>query len=360
MNNKIYFTPGPSELYPSIPKHIQSAIEDKIGAISHRSKQFQEIYKNTTDGLRHLLNIPQNYKVFFLGSATEVWERVIQNCVEKTSYHCVNGSFSKRFYEFSGELGKKAIKNEVPFGESFFAENLSIPEETELICLTHNETSSGATMPVEEIHKIRSKNAKALICVDAVSSLPFPSFDYEKIDTVFFSVQKCFGLPAGLGVWLINDRCIAKAKELESKGLSLGTYHTVSSLLSKAEANQTPETPNVWTIYLLGKVIEDMNEKGISNIRKETEDKAAMLYDFINSSNYLSNAVKEPLHRSKTTIVANSTITASDINKKLEAFDMAIGSGYGSYKDKQIRIANFPTHSPEQVKNLISKLKELN
>ena len=51
-----------------------------------------------------------------------------------------------------------------------------------------------------------------LLAVDAVSSLPYPDFDYTKLDSVFFSVQKGFGLPSGLGVWMANDKCLAKAE----------------------------------------------------------------------------------------------------------------------------------------------------
>ncbi|WMJ73070.1 aminotransferase class V-fold PLP-dependent enzyme [Cytophagaceae bacterium ABcell3] len=359
MNNKLYFTPGPSELYPTVPGHVQTALTEKIGVISHRSKQFQDIFKNTTDGLRQLLSLPDNFHIFFLGSATEVWERMIQNCVEKNTFHCVNGSFSKRFYEFSGELQKNAVKAEVPFGEGFFAKNLTIPQETELICLTHNETSSGASMPVEEINKVSALNKDALICVDAVSSLPYPAFDYSKIDSAFFSVQKCFGLPAGLGVWILNDRCVEKAEALVNRGIATGTYHSISSLLSKAKSNQTPETPNVFNIFLLGKVLEDMNKKGIQAIRKETEEKADAIYDFIEQSEVFSNGVKEPLHRSKTTIVANTNIPSPNINEHLAPAGMAVGTGYGSYKEKQIRIANFPTHTPEQVEKLLKKLGEI-
>src|SRR5690606_11054035 len=130
------------------------------------------------------------------------------------------------------------------------------------------------------------------------SSLPYPAYDYSKIDSTFFSVQKCFGLPAGLGVWIVNEKCIEKANSMLAKGLSIGTYHTLPSLLSKGKVNQTPETPNVFSIYLLGKVLEDMNRKGVDTIRKETESKAAMIYEYLKASSVFSPAVKEQDHRS--------------------------------------------------------------
>jgi phosphoserine aminotransferase len=359
MNKKLYFTVGPSELYPTVPQHVQTALEEKIGVITHRGKQFEQIYKNASDGLRTLLSIPADYHIFFLSSATEIWERIIQNCSEKTSFHCVNGSFSKRFYETANELGRKTYLEKADFGKGFYPDKINIPADAEIICLTNNETSSGVSMPVSDINKFREKNKEALIFVDAVSALPYPAFDYSKIDSTFFSVQKCFGLPAGLGVWIVNKRCMDKAEALLKKGGSIGTYHTLPSLYSKGKDNQTPETPNVWSIYLLSKVVEDFNKKGIDVIRKETEMKAQLLYDYIGQSQNFSFAVEDQNLRSITTIVANTKISSAEINKKLEPFDMAIGSGYSSYKDTQVRIANFPAISIKQMETLVMKMKEL-
>ena len=75
----------------------------------------------------------------------------------------------------------------------------------------------------------------------------------------------------GLGVWIMNEKAYNKSVELKEKGILQGTYHTVDSLESQAKNNQTPETPNVWNIYLLGKIIEDMNRKNIKeNAGKRT------------------------------------------------------------------------------------------
>ena len=358
MNNKIYFTPGPSELYPTVRQHMMTALDEKIGVISHRSKKFEEVYKTASDNLRTLLALPENYQILFLASATEIWERIIQNCVEKKSFHCVNGSFSKRFYEFAAELGREAYKEEASFGKGFYPADINVPADAEIVCLTHNETSSGVSMPVEDINTFRDKNQNALIFVDVVSSLPYPKFDWSKIDSVFFSVQKCFGLPAGLGVWILNERVIEKSKTLLAKGKSIGTYHTIPSMLEKARVNQTPETPNAMNIFLLGKVTSDMLTIGADSIRKQTEEKAALINNYIATSKVFSFGVEDSRLRSMTTIVANTSMLPADVNKVLEPFNMAVGAGYGSKKDTQIRIANFPAHSLEHVQTLVKVLQE--
>lgn len=360
MNNKIYFTPGPSELYPSVPQHMQTAMQEKIGSISHRSQQFKDIYAHAEKGLRELLSLPDHFHILFLSSANEIWERSIQNCVENESFHLVNGSFSKRFYEISKELGRNANKYDAAFGEGFPVENIEFPVSAELIAVVQNETSSGVRTPVSEINKIRAKvGPEPLLFVDSVSSMPNPEFNYNLIDSVYFSVQKCFGLPAGLGVWLINDQCIVKAETLAAKGVSIGSYHTIPALLSKAKTFQNPETPNVLNLYLLGQVVAEMNQKGIDTIRQETEIKAKIIYAYLGNSQNFEIAVQEPAHRSVTTIIANTKLSSADVIKELAPFNMVVGSGYSDYKEKQIRIANFPTHSISQVQALVNKLQEL-
>jgi phosphoserine aminotransferase len=357
MSKLTYLTPGPSELYFTVPDHIQTALKTGVCSISHRSKAFEGHYQHAVEQLRLLLNLPEGYHVVFTGSATEVWERAIENGAGSATYHLVNGSFSKRFYEFSTMLGRKAYSHEVPEGQGFSLEGIDIPEEVELVCTTYNETSTGVSMPLEDIYALKARYPEKLMIVDAVSAIPFPDVAYQKIDSLFFSVQKGMGMPAGLGVWLFNEKFVEKVQQLQARGLSLGTYHSIPALLEKAVKNQTPETPNVLGIYLLGKVCEDMNRRGIQAIRQETLYKAAVTYQAFEAHPYLTPFVQDPRMRSKTVMVANVLEKeASALIQYLQQHGLAIGSGYGKLKASQVRVANFPTHSKEVFHQLVDLL----
>lgn len=346
MKQKTIFTPGPSQLYYTVEDHMHKAFREGIPSLSHRSKEFEEIFTRTTTGLRNLLGIPGNFHIVFTGSATEIWERIIQNLVVHQSMHYVNGAFSKRFYEAALQLGKKAEAISVHDGEGFSSGQPD--SDNELIALTHNETSTGVSLPMDFVNEFRKTSPQALIAVDAVSSIPYPDFDFNKIDSLFFSVQKGFGLPAGLGVWIVNDRCITKAEQLKSEGVSIGSYHSLPTLIDHAKKNQTPETPNVLGIYLLGKVVEDLLRRGIKSIRKETEYKAATLYQALEHNSFVKPFVSTPEYRSPTVIVAASTIYTKQLADYLIAHGIEPGEGYGATKSSQLRFANFPTHSKEQ------------
>lgn len=353
----IYFTPGPAAIFPNLAQYMQEAFELQIPSIAHRSDTFRKMYQECYQGLKKLMNLPDNTAVVFTSSATEVWERVIWSCVENHSLHLVNGAFSKKFYETAKQLQKKPTLHQVEAGKGFDVSQIKIEKNIELLALTHNETSTGVCMPVADIHELADQNKDCITAVDIVSSAPYPALDFNKVDTAFFSVQKSFGLPAGLGVWIVNEKCVRKSENLEKKGLLTGSYHRLTQFWKFFEKFETPCTPNVLSIYLLNKVVQDMLKIGIENIRTQTEQKAKKLYDLLENHQNLEPFVKNKAHQSPTVIVANvkNGDSATLINQ-LKQKNMIIGSGYGEFKTSQVRIANFIANEEVYIDALIREL----
>ena len=346
----VNFTPGPSQIFYTVEDHIRTAFREGIPSISHRSKTFEHAFQHTTKGLRDLFQIPDGWHIFFVSSATEIWERSIQNMVAGHSHHFVNGAFSSKFHEFSGLLGRVNGKTEAAEGEGFL-QALEFPG-AELIAVTQNETSTGVRTGNDFIAGIRAKNPEALIIVDGVSSLPHLQPDFKNIDSVFFSVQKGFGMPAGLGVWMVNDRCLEVSGKMASKGHFTGTYHTLQALAANAKKYQTPSTPNILGIWLLGKVCEDFLRRGIDTIRKETVYKSVLLYQTLDKHKLTQPFVTNPVHRSETVVVANTGSETERLTRYLMEHGLQPGDGYGSKKSSQLRFANFPAHSREVYEKL--------
>lgn len=358
-NKQHFFTVGPAELYPEIEVYIAEFLEKQLGSISHRSTQFKQIYEFTDFQLRKLLKIPAQHAIMFTGSASEIWEKIIQNLVIHESFHLVNGSFSEKFYKYALALQKSSKALEKGLGQGFVYNEIEVPEYAELICATQNETSTGIQMREADIHKLKRSNSKSLMAVDMVSSAPIPDLDFDVIDTAFFSVQKNFGLPAGLGVWIANEACLEKSKKIKADGHSLGAHHDLPTLWKNAKEYQNPATPNVMGIFLLGKVAENMNHIGIDVIRKSTEDKAKKLYRYFENKTGYSVAAENDSLRSKTAIVINTPINSSEIIKTIAKANMIIGAGYGPNKDSQIRISNFVANSDTQIDALIKEFEKL-
>ena len=119
MTNKIYFTPGPTQLYYTVEDHLRSALREDIGSISHRSKAFEKVFSETRNNLTELLQLPDGYEIYFTSSANEIWERIIQNMVENKSHHFVNGSFSEKFFKFTEQYNRKSSIEKVEPGCHF-------------------------------------------------------------------------------------------------------------------------------------------------------------------------------------------------------------------------------------------------
>lgn len=350
----IEFSPGPSQLYPKVPDILQDALDEGVMSMSHRSAWFADLYASTVGGLRELLDIPEDYHVWFMGSATEAMERIIQNTVSVSSHHFVNGAFSDKFAKIARDLGTSPTCAEVAWGQGHDLRAASVPASAELIAVTQNETSTGVAILAEDIAAIHDRYPEKLMAVDVVSAVPYMDLDYSKADCVFFSVQKGFGLPAGLGVMIASPRALARAEELKLSK-SIGSYHSFVELAKNEAKSNTPETPNVLAIYLLNRVVGDMLARGQQAMRDRLKDNAKKLYAAIEAHPRLSPAVAEPKFRSNTVIVADVEGGSAPLIEAVKKQGFSIGAGYKDKKTTQIRIANFPAHT-EYVEGLIAAL----
>ncbi len=349
----IYFTVGPSKLHEKFEEFIAKGNKENIGSLSHRSPRFSELFENLSNNLKILFNVPEEYSVFYSGSATEFMERIVQNCSEKNTLHFVDGSFSRKFSEISGKQGRINTEIVAEDDGSFFLDNLPGTYEPELICLTHNETTNGVTLSPLFIESIQKRFPDKLIALDIVSSAPTSNVDFSKIDCIFFSVQKGFGLPAGLGVIFVSPRALKKAEEIEKNGKQYtGSYHSFMDLAKYASKKQTPETPNVFGMYLLNEVCLDFLNRTIEKLRSETKIKADLIYKALDGNKKLKPLVTNKELRSETVIVAKPINGSQEVIEYFKKGGFLVASGYAEQKEMQIRIANFPSHSIEQVQKL--------
>ncbi len=346
-----YLTPGPSELYFTVQDHIRKALNQSIASISHRSQLFKDIYKESDSNLRHLLSIPDDFAIVYCSSATEIWERIMQNFNPSLSNFFVNGAFSEKFQNCAEQMNFKT-KTFTPENYIWNWGDYDSGDQSEMIAIAQNETSIGMSTPQEEISAMKIKYPDKNLFVDMVSGLPFYKADWENWDSVYFSVQKGFGLPSGLGVWIVR-RSMVKVE----KGIS--PHRQLSQMIAMADKYQTQETPNVLAIYLLAKICGDMLNRGIEMIRNETEYKSVLTYNAIEKSPYLKVFIPEKRYQSKTTIVAECVdVKPQKIIDYLMKYNIIVGTGYGKYADKHIRIANFPTHSKEVFEMMVDRLEE--
>lgn len=366
-----YFTVGPTQMHARYREFLDDALARDIQSVSHRSKWFVEMYGEVTQNTKTLLGIPTDYDTVFLGSATECMERCIQNMSTRETLHFVSGSFGERCQIFANAAGRKATEVRSRPDGSFDVADIPAGLAPECIFFTHSETSVGNKLTREFIEVVCDMFPHALTAIDVVSSAPVCDIPTERMDCVFWSVQKGFGLPAGLGVAHLSPRGVAFSQKLFADGVYNGLFHSFPSLVKQGREGKTLETPNVLGMHLLNEVTKDFLARGIDVITKETKEKAALVYAFLDSrvavspastpsaSVTLTPSITNLAWRSETVIVANTPFEFGGSNTVMERCRLAgftIASGYNKDKDTKVRIANFPQHTKEDVEVLLQIL----
>ncbi|MGD8395656.1 MAG: aminotransferase class V-fold PLP-dependent enzyme [Candidatus Eiseniibacteriota bacterium] len=351
------FIPGPSRLYPTVRAHLDEAFDLGIPSLSHRSAAYQEIYRQTAGALAELLGAPASFRVFFVGSASEAMERVVQNTVDRASFHLVGGAFAARFHDTAAALGKRARRLAVAPGSGCDVNRVVVPDDAELLCITQNETSTGVQMPMNDVGRLRAATRQeVLIVLDVVSSVPFVDIDFTSVDGVLFSVQKGLGLPAGLGVLVVGEAMLRKAGVVEARGHYTGGFHSFAALHARQQRWQNPETPNVLAIWLLGRVCRDMLARGVVEMRDATEARARALYEFFSTTRGFAPFVHDERIRSRTVVTVDCERPSSELIGALAEEGIAVAPGYGERRSTQIRVANFPAHTQDDVAQLTGAL----
>ena len=272
----------------------------------------------------------------------------------------MNGSFSKKFMNLSQDVKNETEKREVPVGAGFDYSKEELPEELpELVSVNYTETPTGVSLDPKELKVFREKYPEVILAVDIVSAAGTLKIDFNLADAWFFSVQKGFGLPAGLGVLIVNQKVIKKAEELDEKGKDIGGCHSLVKLAENAEKNQTFETPNVLGIYLLAKVAGRFAEEGIEKIEAETKEKAKLLYDWA-ADQELGLCCKKEKYRALSVLCAQfpQGVKAADFHAHLNQQGIWIGNGYKEMKETHFRIANFPAHTKSDLEQALKAIGE--
>jgi phosphoserine aminotransferase len=341
----ISFYPGPSKLEPKISDYFKEAVELGFLSANHRSEAFMDLLAYVKMVIRKQLDVPVEYEIVFVSSATECWEIVTQSFTRALSLHVYNGAFGEKWHSYANKLTNTfsipfKLDEEIPIGK--------INGKADLICITQNETSNGTEVHPAFIQQLYEKLSDGqLLAIDATSSMGGRNLPIKYGDIWFASVQKCFGLPSGLAVMLVSPKAVARAEKLgENKH-----YNSFKNILKNYRMNQPHHTPNTANIYLLKRVLE--NRPHISEVDRELFERMIDTYHFFDYSKRLTPLVKYEALRSKTVITIKSDpITVGIIKKQAMLVNLILGNGYGIWKTETFRIANFPAHNVNDFRKL--------
>ncbi len=345
----VNFYPGPSKIYPQINTYLQEAAQSGILGVNHRSPDFIAMAQNTITLLKEKLNIPADYWVFFTSSATECWEILAQSLIKQKSLHVFNGAFGEKWWQYTQKL--KAEPSHIKACTFELDQLLELrqvaehyTEDTEMICLTHNETSNATALCNEIIAIIQQAFPESLIAIDATSSLGGVWLEIENADIWYASVQKCLGLPAGMAVMICSPRAIERA-------LAIGEnqhYNSLVSMIENMEKFQTTHTPNVLNIFLLGRVMQQVPP--IKQVAARLKLQANYFYELFEDIASIRPLVSNFFARSQTVLAWQSNEqNIREIKEEALKQNIILGNGYKSWKSTTFRVANFPAISAQDI-----------
>ncbi|MDD5069604.1 MAG: 3-phosphoserine/phosphohydroxythreonine transaminase [Candidatus Omnitrophica bacterium] len=293
MKRVFNFSAGPAVLPEDVLKQAALEMLDYQGSgmsvmeMSHRGKEFTAIIEQAESDVRSLLNVPVNYKVLFLqGGASLQFSAVPLNLMKN----------KKADYVHTGEWSKKAIAEAKKFGQVNIVASSEDRNFSYIPKLDPNTFTKGAdyfyivtnnTIYGTAFKEIPDTGDVPLVA-DMSSNIFSEPIDVSKFGLIFAGAQKNIG-PAGLTLVIVREDLVGNVDEMVPTLLRYDTHIKAGSMFN---------TPPTYAIYIAGLVFKWMAKNGgISEMKKNNQEKAGLLYDFIDRSELFSSPV-EKLSRS--------------------------------------------------------------
>ena len=341
---------GPSKIRPEALAAL-SASGNTILGTSHRQKPVKNVVKRVREGLTSLFNLPEGYEVILgNGGSTAFWDIATSGLIESRSQHLVFGEFSSKFAASSKEapfLGEPTIIKTEPGSHPVAVAEAGI----DVYALTHNETSTGVSMPI-----LRPAGTDgALVLVDATSAAGGLMVDAKEFDTYYFAPQKSFASDGGLWIAIMSPAAIARAAKIKASGRWIPAFFDLEIAIENSRLDQTYNTPALVTLMLLVEQIEWMNSNGgLSFAAGRSEKSSNTLYSWAEKTSFTTPFVTDPSMRSKVvgTINFDDAIDATKISAALRENGIVDTEPYRKLGKNQLRVGMFPAVDPSDVEAL--------
>lgn len=348
---------GPSKVRPAQIEAITDGADSIIGT-SHRQPAVKDLVGSIREGLCDLFSLPEGYEIALsLGGATAFWDAATFGLIENKSAHLSFGEFSSKF----AKAADKAPWLDTPLVTE--AEVGTAPDPAtadadgaDVIAWAHNETSTGAMVPVTRPHP---DNTDQLVVVDATSGAGGLPVDMAEADVYYFSPQKCFASDGGLWLAAMSPAAIERIEKINSSDRFIPAFLNLQTAVDNSRKNQTYNTPAVATLLMLDNQVQWMNANGgLDGMVKRTTDNSTILYTWAESRAETTPFVAEPSARSLVvgTIDFDESVDAAAVAKTLRANGILDVEPYRKLGRNQLRVGMFPAIDAEDITKLTKSI----
>jgi phosphoserine aminotransferase len=282
--------------------------------MSHRSPDYEAIIQDAEAMLRKLMNIPDNYKVLFLqGGASTQFAAVPLNLIKRTGKadYVVSGQFSGKAFKEAQKLGYDVKCVATTKDDNFdhvpaLTRDMFRPDAA-YVHVCYNNTIYGTKYP-----EIPDTGDIPLVA-DMSSCIISEPVDVSKFAVIYAGAQKNMA-PAGMTLVIVRDDMLDYAEE---------KMPTMLEWKTMAENDSMYNTPPCYTIYMAKLVYEwILSIGGLETMKKMNEEKAALLYDYLDSQDYYI----APVQKASRSMMNVTFVTGdADLDKKFASEASAAG-----------------------------------
>ena len=287
--SRVYnFSAGPSMLPVEVLKKAQNEMVEygksgmSVMEMSHRSKDYEEIIFGCEALVRELMRVPDNYKVLFLqGGGSSQFAMIPLNLAKKNK-KCdivITGQWAKKAAQEAERyitVNKVASSADKTFSYIPKLDESTFSKDADYFYICMNNTIYGTKW-----NKLPETGNIPLIA-DISSMIMSEEIDVSKFGLLFAGAQKNLG-PAGVTLVIIREDLIGDAMDI---------CPTMFNYQIHADNKSLYNTPPTYSIYVMKLVLEWIKEQGgVSAVQKVNEEKAKILYDFLDNSKMFRGTV---------------------------------------------------------------------
>lgn len=275
------FAAGPSQLPIEVLEEISKDLFNykntgmSVMEMSHRSKTYLEIFNETKETLRRVMEIPDNYEIIFMqGGATEQFGAIPLNLKKngKADY-IVTGSFSKKAYKEATKFIE--ARNILDVGPDYDRipklDEIKINDDADYVYICANNTIYGTEW------KEYPKTGNIPLVADMSSDICSHKINVNDFGLIYAGTQKNMGI-AGLALVIIRKDLLNEEPQ---------TMPVLFEYNTQVKNDSMYNTPNTFAIYVLGLVCKWIENKGgVEALEKINKEKAQKLYDVIDNSDF--------------------------------------------------------------------------
>ena len=288
-NNRVYnFSAGPSILPEEVLTEVQRDMLNyantgmSITEMSHRSKPFMAVNDEAQALLRELMNIPDNYYVLFVqGGASTQFASIPLNLLGKNNKadYVLSGNFATKAWEEACRYGDIHIAGSSKADKyTYIPKNLDIREDAAYLHITTNNTIFGT-----RFNELPKTNVP--IVADLSSEILSREINVNDYAVIYAGAQKNIA-PTGATI------IIARKDLVDNQENVMSCCPTMLKWKTQADNDSLYNTPPCFSIYTAMLVFRWLKKLGgVAAIQKINEEKAALLYDFIDNSKLFKSSV---------------------------------------------------------------------